>query len=294
MHKHGARRRKCADCGKTFRVQNGTLLSRSRAAARWILDRSPLRRIAVKTGHSHVSEWKKVQSYAGCIPSPLERCRARLRKASHILLLDGKHVRIAGRSYCIHIAYDTALGVVDYWIDVTENKTAYAYLFQRLGGVGYHPLCIVSDGHWGILSLVWEHRLPHQRCIFHLLRELKWRLTGSFLGEFSTPKNRLPYSRIRNIFKTKRIEDLPLKIELFRRFQRAFTGQKKIFRWLWGVLESATTHLSWEPGHIPATSNDLERVNGQIEARLKTFRGIKSEKSLNNLLKILFRFRHYK
>lgn len=52
-------------------------------------------------------------------------------------------------------------------------------------------------------------------------------------------------------------------------------------------------HLSFEED-VPRTSNILENLNGQIKARIKTFRGIKSEKSLNNFLKILFYFRNYK
>jgi len=42
--------------------------------------------------------------------------------------------------------------------------------------------------------------------------------------------------------------------------------------------------LSFEE-NVPRTNNLLENLNGQIEQRLKTFRGVKSEDSLNKILK---------
>ncbi len=88
------------------------------AAEDWVLDRSTLRRIERKKDVSHVMVWYRVQEYAEHIPHPLERVSDRVAKASRILLLDGKFVRVKGKTFCIHIAYDTYIGVVHFAIGV--------------------------------------------------------------------------------------------------------------------------------------------------------------------------------
>lgn len=261
------------------------------AAEQWILDRSTYARIKEKTGVSKMGKWKQVQEYARRIPSPLENYLRNKDEASGLLILDAVFTKVKGEERAIMIAYDTGIGVIDYWIDVTENKTAYHYLFQRLDQAGYQILCVISDGHWSILPAIEERNLPHQRCIFHLLKTLRRHLTKQ--GNWIKPKDHILYSRIKGILKTDKIEDLPERLSQFRHFQSIFPGREPIFEWFWSILPSAITHLSYEE-EVPRTTNRLENLNGQIRARIKTTRGMKSEKSLNNLLKILFYFRNYK
>lgn len=270
-------------------------MSRRKAAEKWLLDRSTLRRIKDRTNtKSHSAHWERAQKYAKHIPSPLENFKENPSKASGILIMDGKHKKILGENHCIHIAYDTNIGVVDYFIDVTENKTAYGYLLRRLKDSGYEFKCIVSDGHFGIIPAIDEENYPHQRCLFHLLRNLKDFLSqqGSLSGG-----NKILYSRLKYILKSKTIEDLEKRASWFRKYSAPnfiTNKQKSTLGWLWKILPEATIHLCFLDENVPRTSNLLENLNGQIEARLKTFRGVKSLKSLDNLLKILFRFRNYK
>lgn len=282
-------------CGKTFRIQNGKCIRRKKAAEKWLLDRSTLRRIKARTGtKSHAVHWKHAQRYAEHIPSPLENFQKKRHLASGILILDGKHIPVRGDDRCVHIAYDTGIGVVDYWIDVTENKTAYGYMLARLKAAGYGFRCVVSDGHVGIVPLIDEENFPHQRCVFHLLKNLRAFLSKN--GEL-TGGNKVLYSRIKYILKSKDIEALEERVSWFRKFSAPhFTTNKQqsALRWLWETLPEATIHLCFLEQDVPRTSNLLENLNGQIEARIKTFRGVKSEQSLRNLLKILFRFRNYK
>jgi transposase-like protein len=141
------------------------------------------------------------------------------------------------------------------------------------------------------MSEITTGNLPHQRCIFHLLKNLKFYLTNE--GNWKQPKDNILYSRIKGILKTNNIKDLPERIDKFRQFERIFPGRRKIFKWFWSVLPNAVLHLSYEED-IPRTTAKLENLNGQIKARIKTMRGVKSEQSLNNFLKILFYFRKYK
>ncbi len=255
-----------------------------------------MRRIEERTNVSYSGKWKQVQKYADYIPSPLENLKQNLGLSSKILLLDAKYVKIRNKSVCIHIAYDTFLGVIDYWIDDTENKTAYSYLLRRLRDVGYYPICAVTDGHGAFVSLMRELNIPHQLCLFHLLQTLK-RLLNKNNGLFvEIPTNCLVlYSRIKGVLKTNNLENLGERIDQFRKIQYCWKTkkQKRILKWFWNIIVSGTITLSFEE-NIPRTTNKLENLNGQIEQRLKTFRGVKSENSLNKILKILFYFRKYK
>lgn len=214
-------------------------------------------------------------------------------KASKILLLDATFTKIKGRDITIHIAYDTLIGVVDYWLDETENKTAYNYILRRLKSKRYVPICVVSDRHWSLLPTVKERKLPHQYCIFHLLQELRRNLTRKQTAK-PTGRNAVLYSRIKWILKTKKIEQLPEKIDFFRnKTMPLFQNKQSILKWFWGILPHAVLHLSYTE-RVVNTTGLLENLNGQIKQRIKTFRGVKSEDSLHKLLKILFYFRNYK
>ena len=238
-----------------------------------------------------MGKWKQVQEYANHIPTPLQSYLREKERASGMLLLDATFIKVKGECRAIMIAYDTGIGVIDYWIDHTENKTAYFYLLKRLDEAGYRIKCVVSDGHFSLLPALEERSLPHQRCIFHLLKNLKKTLTHH--SNWKRPKDHILYSRIKGILKTSQLEDLPERIDQFRNFESVFPGRKEISKWFWTVLPSAVLHLSYTED-VPRTTALIENVNGQIKQRIKTMRGMKSERSLNNLLKILFYFRKYK
>jgi len=181
---------------------------------------------------------------------------------------------------------------VDYWQDCTENKQAYGYILTKLVEIGYKPICIVSDGHWAVKTLCEEEKIPQQLCVFHLLRYLRDQLSDH--GEL-LKGNKVLYSRIKGILKSYSIESLENKVQNFRKIAVHFETprQKQVVSWFFKILPRAVIHLSFEE-NVPSTTGLLENINGQIRARLKTFRGVKSQDSLEKTLKILFRFRNYK
>lgn len=127
------------------------------------MDRSTLRRIEEKTGVGFSSKWRQAQQYADFLESPLENLKKNISKVSKILLLDSKHVNILGESVCVHIAFDTEIGVIDFWIDDTENKTAYSYMLRRLKDLEYEPICVTSNDHSSITPLLSEEKIPHSK-----------------------------------------------------------------------------------------------------------------------------------
>lgn len=277
----------------TFRLSKNKTRKFRVAAEQWILDRSTLRRIQKRTEIGFTAKWRQAQAYAGHIPSPLEHYVRNRHRATHILLVDALFPKVGRDDRAVMIAWDTGIGVVDYIIDVTENTTAYSYLFQRLDKAGYKPACVVSDGHFSIIPVIRERKFPHQRCTNHLLRELKRKLARDAEAEL-TGRNKVLYSRIKGIFHTGRIEHLPERVEHFRTsVAPLFRDKASVLRWFWNILPCAVLHLSYSE-KVPPTTNRIENLNGQVKQRLKTMRGMKSEKSLYNLLKILFYFRNYK
>lgn len=209
-------------------------------------------------------------------------------------MLDATFTRVKGKKVAIHIAYDTGIGVVDYWIDDTENKTAYFYILQRLKFADYKINCVISDKHWAIIPAVNERNLPHQLCIFHLVKELRLKLRDKRSNEL-IGEHKILFCRLKWILNTKKIEDLPVRLKTLRKLIPAIKTKKakEIIKQFWRELPSAVLHLSFAE-YVPNTTALLENLNGQIKQRLKTFRGVKSEDSLNKLLKILFYFRNYK
>lgn len=210
-------------------------------------------------------------------------------------MLDGTFTKVKGTTKCIHIAYDAGIGVIDYWIDDTENKTAYWYILRRIEEVGYKPIICLSDGHSAIVPILKEKNIPHQQCIFHLLQSLRRELTKKVFGHEIPKQYKVLYSRIKYIFKAKNIESMAKGVENLRILTPCFTApkQKKVLKWFWKNIISATLHHSYIE-KIPHTTNQLENINGQIKQRLKTMRGVKSEESLIKILKILFYLRKYK
>ena len=266
------------------------------AAEQWILDRSTLRRIKTRTWISFQTKWKDAQAYAEHIPSPLENLKKNIKKTSWILLVDWTFVKVKWEARCIHIAYDTDIWVIDYWIDYTENKTAYSYLMQRIVNAWYVVKMGISDASWSIESVFRERKIPHQLCTFHLIKTLRRMLVRSNLWDQSIPSEyKVMYSRMKYVLKSKTIEQMAKWITNIRILMPCWTTfkHKKVLKWFWKNIIQATLHLSYEE-KLPSTSNAIENINGQIKARIKTFRWVKSEDSLNKILKILFYFRNYK
>lgn len=239
-----------------------------------------------------MGKWKQVQKYAEHIPSPLNHLKKHLSFASFVLILDVTYVSVLGQDRAIFIAYDTGIGVIDYMIGLREEKIIYQSILQSIKQVGYKPICVVSDGNAGLTKLLEEEGYPNQRCVVHLIRDLE-RLLGKQSNKKLKGNNKKIYIKMRDIWFTKTIDEIPKKIKNFKQSERYFKKKECIIQWFWKTLPNAILHLSYEE-KIPYTTNILENLNGQIQQRIKTMRGLKSGNSLNNLLKIFFYFKKFK
>lgn len=233
-----------------------------------------------------MSIWRDEQKAGKHILQPLEFFKRHRKCASGILLLDGKFLKIRGEERCEHLAIDTNIGLVNSWMDDTENSTAYWHMYAQLKAAGYPLRAIVSDGHSGIAKLAHEEKIPHQRCVFHLLQDLRFSL-GLKQDEISG--NWILFQRLRYILMSPTLEKLVENLQFFRKYTSLlFQHKKSILRWFYRILEAATMHFSFVDGDVPRTNNQMENFIGQIEQRLKTMKGFKSEIAAKNTLNAIF------
>lgn len=69
LHKHGKKRRKCVNCGKTCSIKSGR--KKSRNIEKYLLDRSTLRRISSKIKIDTSQLMKQIMKDLKYLPSPL-------------------------------------------------------------------------------------------------------------------------------------------------------------------------------------------------------------------------------
>ena len=69
LHKHGEKRRKCVNCGKTCSIKSGR--RKSRNIEKYLLDRSTLRRISSKIKIDTSQLMKQIMKELKYLPSPL-------------------------------------------------------------------------------------------------------------------------------------------------------------------------------------------------------------------------------
>lgn len=206
-----------------------------------------------------------------------------------VVILDAKHRRCSKKPFTLYVAQDAGTGHPLCWILLPRRETRQGY-DHLLVFLKKHTVLkgIVSDWHRSIRASVHDHapRVPHQRCAAHVLQE-----AGRKLGTYA-----FRTSRGREFWKIIRYVGLQCQT-----LQEAEQGQRKIERQLslFSDREQKALHIVFEalpdiyvfmahPRSIPRTSNRIENLMGQLEARLKTFRGsVHPEKTLSVCTEIL-------
>ncbi len=69
LHKHGQKRRKCVNCGRTCSIRSGR--KRSKNMEKYLLDRSTLRRISSKLKIDASQLMRQIMKELRYLPSPL-------------------------------------------------------------------------------------------------------------------------------------------------------------------------------------------------------------------------------
>lgn len=284
--KFGLPRWKCRRCKRTFRKRRKDIRDRS-AIDGYTKDRSTYERLGVRWKVHRSTAYRRVQRALKRKRSLLERTKRNLHLCDGILILDGKHLRIHGKLWTLFVAWDRGLKKPVHYIlrKGGEGDVPYWRLLIDLKRLGYAPKGFVSDGILALKELLSElyQDLPHQRCTVHVFLAARAKVaTGRKIPERS--KHFIELLRV--ILWSRTLAEAKRRLQQLWRLRGLTASERRALEYIWPTLpqcfvcrEKPSRHL-----HMPRSSNAIENVIGQVEARLKTRRGIKSEASMELLV----------
>jgi mutator family transposase len=284
--KYGWPRWLCRKCRKTFRRRRKDTRDRF-AIDGYTKDRSTYERLGVRWKVHRATAYRRVQRALKRKRPLLERTKRNLHLCDGILILDGKHLRIQGKLWTLFVAWDRGLKKPVHFIlrKGGEGDVPYWRLLVDLKRLGYPFKGFVSDGIISLKELLLElyPDLPHQRCTVHIFLAARAKVTK---GRKVSERTKGFIELLRMILWSRTL------IEAKRRTQKLWglhgltKSERRALEYVWTTLpqcficrEKRFRHL-----HLPRSSNAIENVIGQVEARLKTRRGIKSETSMELLV----------
>ena len=254
------------------------------------MDRTSYARLGKRWGVHRSTAYRRVQRALKYRRSLLERTKQFLESCDGVCLLDGKTVRIHGVQHTIFVAWDRGLGKPIHFLlrEGGEKELWYWKLLLDLKGIGYHPKAFVSDGILVLKEFLKEAytSLPHQRCAVHVFLSARAKALPGRPNE----RGRMFVELVRLILWSRSLNEAKKRCRYLYAVQTLARRERQALEFVWQTLEDVfiCKDQRFKKLHLPRSSNAIENVMGQIEARLKTRRGTKSLEALellvNNLL----------
>lgn len=293
VHRHGKRRRRCADCGATWSVWKRRQGRKRRARRLKRLRRTFVHGLSVrqqtflsgldyettKARHRHVLE------HILGLTWPTPQVRGQL-----ILLLDGLWFRILDERWVVYLmALRSVSGTTVRFLRPVvcrENESAEGW--QR--AVSQIPACLqkricalVSDGLRGLRRLAKERSWRYQWCHFHLL--------GRLANVFGTRKRTVAWLEgrhtsegyIRELIMTpskRRVRILRRALNVLWRDPECPRKIRMIIREVLGHADELRTYLDYPELRLPATSNVMESLNSRLRSLAGRSRGFRTGQAL--------------
>lgn len=267
-----------------------------RVVTEYVTTKASLGDLSKRTGVSKTSIVRWMEETACCTQDFYE---FGFDNPSGYIQVDGKEVKIKGRRRTILIATDSKTHKpVCYGVYDSENKkNARDFLIRVKELYGAPVVGITSDfGRGKCFVAVIREIFPsarHQVCIVHFLRYLWMFLPRTKRSKYFW-RNRVLKAMITAIVKAEsRSESLEMLEVLLKR--KAFfmaSYHKRFLRSIEKNYEALTAHF--DDPELDKTSNSIENINRQLERKLKTTDGFKSERSFRAFLKLWFVFRYSK
>jgi transposase-like protein len=277
---------RCNTCGRTFRNRRAKRKRRA-AIEGYVHDRTSYVRLGRRWGVHKSTAYRRVQAALKSRINLLARTKRLLEECDHVLIVDGKHVRIRGVVHTLFVAWDRGLGKPIHYLlkEGGEKDLWYWKLLIDLRHIGYEPKAFISDGVLSFKELVADMypELPHQRCAVHVFLAARGK----------TGRSKRHAERISDFIELlKCILWARSLSEARRRFKkiwliRGLTRRERfVLKFLYPTLLQCfkCTDPKWKKLKLPRSSNAIENVMGQIEARFKTRRGAKSLKATEILI----------
>lgn len=288
--KYGWPRWLCQKCRRTFRRRRDDVRDRS-AIDGYVKDRSTYRRLAKRWNVGLATAFRRVAKALKKKPSLLERTKHHLKKCDGVLVLDGKVIRIQGKLFTCFVAWDRGFKKPIHFLlkEGGEKELWYWRLLVDLERLGYRPKAFVSDGILTLKESLADRypNLPHQRCTVHIFLAARAKVTG---GGKTDERTELFIEHLQQILWSKTLEQAKRKFQTLWQTKRLIRGEREALKYLWPTLPECFVCRDPKFKHLklPRSSNAIENVIGNIEARLKTMRGVKNltaaERLVNEVL----------
>jgi hypothetical protein len=270
---------------------------RDRAAiAGYILDRSTYRRLGIRWGVSHTTAIRRVHDALKRRMTLLERTKRLIPSCDGICILDGKHILIRGKLHMLFVAWDRGLGLPLHFMlkEGGEKELWYWKLLTDLKHIGYAPKGFVSDGIMTLKEFLKEsyEDLPHQRCTVHVFLAARAKVGG---GGKLNERTKEYTELLRQILWSRTQKEATRRLLKLWSIHGLLRGERVALEYIWSALPECFVccDSKWKRLHLPRSSNAIENVMGQVEARLKTRRGAKSLVSSEMLVnEILLEVKH--
>jgi len=293
VHRHGERRRRCADCGATWSVWKHRRGRKKRARRSKRLQRtfqhgftvsqqaflSGTKYEATKTRHRSIL-WSLVRK-----PWPKIRLQGRL-----ILLMDGLWFRILGERWIVYLmALRSVSGHTVHFLRPivrreNESREGWERAVAHIPASSQKRICaLVSDGLRGLRSLAHERGWSYQWCHFHLL--------GRMANVFGTRKKTLTWMNgrrraekcIRELIATasqKRVRSLKRTLASMTRDPECPRKIRMIIREVLRHTDELRAYLDHPELRLPATSNVMESLNSRLRGMAGRSRGFRTGQAL--------------
>lgn len=286
--KYGLPRWRCTRkrCRKTFRVKRKDHRDRS-AIAGYVLDRSTYRRLGIRWRVSPSTAYRRVQAALTVRMPLLQRTKALLHLCDGIVILDGKQIRIQGTLHTLFVAWDRGLGLPIHFIlaEGGERELWYWKMITDLKQIGYIPKGFVSDGIVTLKEYLSDaySNLPHQRCTVHVFLSARGKLGA---GRTSDERLSALIELFRLLLWSKDLHQSRMRFLKLWQTSHLTNHERRVLEFIWSALPECFVCCDrrWKHLHLPRSSNAIENVMGQIEARLKTQRGSKNVESSKRLI----------
>lgn len=276
--KFGLPRWKCLKCKKTFRVHREDQRDRG-AVDGYVKDRSTYKRLGERWRVHRVTAYRRVQKALQKRYSLLERTKRHLDECDGILVLDGKWLRIRGKRYTCFVAWDRGYGKPIHFLlrEGTEKEVWYWRLLVDLERLGYKPRGFVSDGILSLKEMLDDRypHLPHQRCAVHVFLSARAKILG---GGAPDDRAKAFIEKLRRVLWSKTIDLARQRFQELWNTPRLARGERMALEFISPTFKDIFVACDprWQRLKLPRSSNSIENVIGNIEARLKTRRGNKS------------------
>lgn len=268
---------------------------RRAAVEGYVHDRTTYSRLGKRWRVNRSTAYRWVQHALTRRNTLLDRTKKNISKCDGIVVLDGKHVNINGVLHTIFVAWDRRFGKPIHFVlrKGGEGDIGYWKLMIDLRHVGYEPNGFISDGILSLKEFLADmySNLPHQRCTVHVFLSARGKVAP---GRRTPERTRDFIELLKRILWSQTLGAARKKLKKVWDVPHLSPRERRVLEFVWPTLTQCFVCRDprWKHLNLPRSSNAIENVIGQIEARLKTMRGQKSAVSANLLInEILLRVR---